>query len=100
LFQLDSLEEKDLRFLLWTAITGTSNPDPASNGDETEPVLPFQRNRETASGKTPKPVRGTSSSEVSSTTTKNLEKEKLPLKEIDTSGKKGKIKQFFARAGY
>ncbi|KAK1691884.1 hypothetical protein QYE76_008581 [Lolium multiflorum] len=94
----DSLEEKDLGFLVRTPITGPSNPEPASDADEAELVLPSKRKRNSDSGKTPKRGRGTFGSKTSSITTKSLEKEKLRLKEIDTSTKEGEIEQFFTRA--
>ncbi|KAM0851416.1 hypothetical protein ACQ4PT_052436 [Festuca glaucescens] len=93
----DSLEEKDLGFLVRTPISGPSNPDPASDAekdDETEPILPSKRKRESEYGNTSKRGRGVRGSKVSSAATKILEKEKLRLKEIDTS-KKGGIDQFF-----
>ncbi|KAM0906072.1 hypothetical protein ACQ4PT_017027 [Festuca glaucescens] len=88
----DSLEEKDLGFLVRTPITGPSNPEPASDADkddETEPILPSKRKRESDSGNTSQRGHGVRGLKTSSATTKTLEKEKLRLKEIDTSKKGG-----------
>jgi hypothetical protein len=83
--------------LVRTPIAGTSNPEAASDVEETEVIPRAKRKRETTSGSKPKLPRGTPSAKF----TKNLEKEKILLKEIDTRrSKQGGIEHFFAKARY
>jgi hypothetical protein len=88
--------------LVWTPITGPSNPDAASDvdkDDETKPILPSKRKRESNPANTSQHGRGVHGLKTSNATTKTLEKEKLCLKEIDTSKKDGN-KQFFTKTRY
>ncbi|KAK1694167.1 hypothetical protein QYE76_010864 [Lolium multiflorum] len=91
----DSLEEKNLGFLLQTPLAGTSNPGAVSDAEEHDAAPPAKRKRGAASGSKAKHPREFPSSK----TTKKLEKDQLCLKEIDTSNKQGGIEQFFAKSG-
>jgi hypothetical protein len=83
--------------LIRTPQTGTSNPGAASDAEEHEAAPPAKWKRGAASGSKAKRPRESPSAK----TTKNLEKDKLRLKEIDTrSSKQGGIEQFFIKSGY
>jgi hypothetical protein len=76
--------------------TGSSNPEAASDVENPEAAPPAKRKRAAASRSTPKREREAPSAKAP----KKLEKEKLRLKEMDTSSsKQGSIEQFFIKPG-
>ncbi|KAK1609813.1 hypothetical protein QYE76_033486 [Lolium multiflorum] len=93
---LDLLEEKDLWILIRNPQTESSNPGGASDTENPKAAPPAKRKRGVASGSKAKRPRESPNTK----TTKKLEKDKLRLKEIDTSSRKqGSIEQFFTKFG-
>jgi hypothetical protein len=94
--QLEDLEEKDLGNLTRVPHSGNTNPEAASDVEAPEGPAPTKRKRGTTSGAASKRAREAPSTAA----TKKAEKEKLRLKEIDTSkNSQPNIEQFFIKPG-
>jgi hypothetical protein len=76
--------------------TGSSNQEATSDAENTEVAPSAKRKRTSTSGSIDKRIRESPSAKI----TRKLEKDKLRLKEIDTSSsKQGGIEQFFTKSG-